>query len=179
MKRLFALLILISLPLFAQSYNDHILKIEANIIPRIILMDYKFKEKLVDGKIAIDIVYDPIDLPHAKRIKKFFEEKYPAGIKGYPIDITLIPYSQLAEQPPKATLYYLMDSSAQTIIQAINRSRQSRILVFTHDSQNLKHGAHVSLRIDKKIVPYINPASLKASGIVLRPALLSISELYQ
>lgn len=179
MKRLFALFMLLTLPLFPQSYNEHILKIEANIIPRIILMDYKFKEKLSDGKIAIDVVYDPIDLPHAKRIKKFIEAKYPMGIKGYPIHITLTPYRMLAEQPHRATLYYLMDSDAGTITKTVAQSRKNRVLVFTHDSQNLKYGAHVSLRIDKKIVPYLNPASLKESGIALRPALLSISELYQ
>ena len=178
MKRLFAL-ILIVLPLFAQSYNEHILKIEANIIPRIILMDYKFKEKLAEGKIAITIVYDPIDLPHAKRIKQFFEEKYPKGIKGYPILISLITYSKLHEVTHPTTLYYLMDSDPKTIIKAIEQSKKNRILVFSHDNQNLKYGAHVSLRIDKKIVPYLNPASLKESGITLRPALLSISEFYQ
>lgn len=178
MKRLFALLLII-LPLLAQSYNEHILKIEANIIPRIILMDYKFEEKLADGQIAIAIVYDPIDLPHAKNIKKFFEEKYPKGIKGYPLNITLITYDMLHEKASRATLYYLMDSDAQSITKAIQKSVPTHTLVFTHDSQNLKYGAHVSLRIDKKIVPYLNPASLKKSGIVLRPALLSISEFYQ
>ena len=177
MKHLFALM-LVALPLFSQSYNEHILKIEANIIPRIILMDYKFEEKLVEGQIAVDVVYDAIDLPHAKRIKEFFEEKYPKGIKGYPIHVSLITYSELKEVTNTPTLYYLMDSDAKTIAKAIEHSRKNHTLVFTHDSQNLKYGAHVSLRIDKKIVPYLNPASLKKSGIVLRPALLSISEFY-
>lgn len=179
MKRLFALFMLMTLPLFPQSYNEHILKIEANIIPRIILMDYQFEEKLIDGKITVAVIYNPIDLPSAKTIRKFFLKKYPDGIKGYPINIILVPYDTVLATPYKATLYYLMDSDPETVTRTVERSRKERILVFSHDSQNLGRGAHISLRIDKKIVPYINPASLKASNISLRPALLSISELYQ
>lgn len=179
MKRLFALILLIALPLFPQSYNEHILKIEANIIPRIILMDYQFEEKLTNGGITIAVIYNPIDLPSAKTIKKFIHEKYPKGIKGYPINVTLLTYDTIVQKAVKSTLYYLMDSDVETVTKAIEQGRKNRILVFSHDSQNLKYGAHVSLRIDKKIVPYLNPASLKASNITLRPALLSISELYQ
>jgi hypothetical protein len=179
MKRLFALLLLVTLPLFPQSYNEHILKIEANIIPRIILMDYKFDEKLIDGKITIAVIYNPIDIPSAKKITKFFREKYPDGIKGYPITVLLVPYDTIEKEASKSTLYYLMDSDITSVTRAVEQSRKHQILVFSHDSQNLKHGAHVSLKIDKKIVPFLNPTSLKASGITLRPALLSISELYQ
>jgi hypothetical protein len=179
MQRLFALVLTLATLASAQSYNEHILKIEANIIPRIILMDYKFEEKMVEGSLAIIIVHTPTDLAAAQKIQKLLEEKYPEGIKNFPLTIRLVPYKQMLESAPKATLYYLMNNDAESIKAVIGRSRKNNILTFSHDAINLRYGAHVSLRIDKKIVPYINPASLRQSDISLRPALLSISELYQ
>lgn len=179
MKKLFAVFIFIVLPLWSQSYNEHILKIEANIIPRIILMDYNFEDKLVDGKITITVLHNPTDLVTAQKIEKFLQEKYPKGLKHYPIAVRLLPYAALTEHSSRATLYYLMDSNLANIKNAIGVANRYRALTFSHDSHNLRFGAHISLRIDKKIIPYINPASLKQSTISLRPALLAISELFQ
>ena len=179
MKRLFVLLMLIVLPLSSQSYNEHILKIEANIIPRIILMDYNVEDKLVDGKITIAVLHNPTDMVTAQKIEKFLKEKYPNGLKHYPIAVRLLPYTALTEHSPRATLYYLMDSNLANIKNAIGIANRYRALAFSHDAQNLRYGAHISLRIDKKIIPYINPASLKESKISLRPALFAISELFQ
>ena len=178
MKR-WLLLFCTLLALQAQGYNENILKIEANIIPRIALMDYKFMDKLQDGQITIFILHTNTDSITAKRMKEIIQSKYPAGIKGYTLNIRLIDYETFLKTPSKATVYYLMDALPDTIKQVVREASKRQILTFTHDTGNLAHGANVSLMIDKKIIPYINVTSLKESGISLRPALLSISEIYQ
>lgn len=171
----FALFVTLS----AQSYNENILKIEANIIPRIVLMDYKFTDKLHDKHIRVLLLHNGMDAISALKMQNIMEEKYPDGIKGYALDIRLQTYDAFLAHPQPATVYYLMDTHTSTIKDVVAIARKQGVLTFSHDTKNLALGANVSLKIDKKIIPYINVTSLKESGISLRPALLSISEIYQ
>lgn len=178
MKR-WLLLFCTLLALQAQGYNENILKIEANIIPRIALMDYKFMDKLQEGRITIYILHNDSDTITAQRMREIIRSKYPSGLKGYALDIRLQNYETFLLSPPKATVYYLMNALPRTIQAVVQTATRQRTLTFSHDTENLRYGANVSLMIDKKIIPYINVGSLKESGISLRPALLSISEIYQ
>ena len=68
-KILFLYLTLINVA-FGYHYDDIVLKAQASIFPKIILLDKKIQNKLIDGKIVYTIVYNKSDYNTALSIEK-------------------------------------------------------------------------------------------------------------
>ncbi len=68
-KILFLYLTLLNIA-FGYNYDDLVLKAQASIFPKIILLDKKIEDKKIDGKIVNTIVYDKTDYDTAISIEK-------------------------------------------------------------------------------------------------------------
>ena len=53
------------------------LKIHATLAPKLLLMDYAFKEKTTNNTINIVIAYENNDYKSAQLLKRTIEQKYP------------------------------------------------------------------------------------------------------
>lgn len=176
--RLLFLLFLIFMSLHAESINNSVLKIQAALFPKIILMDYQFREKLDNGYISIAILHRQKDYRYALRLKDKIEKKYKDGIKNIPIKVVVSTYKQMHKNVPLATAYYLFSCSEVMMKEAITLANSHDRLSFVYDGKNLKHGAMIAVKIEEKVKPYININALKQEGVSLRPMLLNISELF-
>jgi len=174
----FFLLALLSVqPTQAAGLRDDLLRIHANLLPKTLLMDYNFEQKLVKNSIVIDLVCNKIDHYSADKLKQYIHEKYPDGINKLPITVRIILYSDSAELQTPASLYYLLPANPEQIRQALQVIPVCR-LVFAYDPSFLQYGAHIGLNIGRRIKPILNVDALKADDITLRQALVRISEMY-
>jgi len=180
--RISALLLLVTLllptPLLrAAGLSDDLLRIHANLLPKTVLMDYNFEQKLDGRTILIDIVGRQNNRYYARKLKQYILEKYAHGIRDLPVDVQIIDYADSAQLQKPASLYYFLSAAPEQIQQALNFVPDNR-LVFAYDPQFLQYGAHIGLHIGRYIKPVINVDALKADNITLRPALVRISDLY-
>jgi len=174
------LLVILVLPmplLRAAGLSDDLLRIHANLLPKTVLMDYNFEQKLDGRTILIDIVYRQNNRYYARKLKQYILEKYANGIRDLPVDVQMIDYTDSAQLQKPASLYYFLSAAPEQIKQALNFVPANR-LVFAYDSKFLQYGAHIGLHIGRYIKPVLNVDALKADKITLRPALVKISDLY-
>ena len=175
---LFAALLLASTAL-AVGINDDLLRIHATIVPRTVLMDYRFRNKLSGGNISVCILSMKKDLYSAKNLKKYIHNEYVKGLSNLHITVTIGTYKKFLKKPPSpCTIYYLLPAPDHIMLSAVRHIKDSHSLIFSYDPDDLKNGAHVSIRIGYHIRPVLNPGALKESGITLRPAIIKISEFY-
>jgi len=67
MKKFFVVFIVFTITsLSGYSYNEVLIKAQSKIFPKILLLDKKLKDKLIDGKIVYTI--EPLANPHKKPI---------------------------------------------------------------------------------------------------------------
>ena len=175
MKHIIFLSFLVS-SLFSLTINDSILKIHATLVPKISLMDYNYKEKCIDNKITIDIVYEKINYLSALSLKEMIDKKYNNGINSYTIETKLITYNQLNEKA--ANIYYLFPSNKGNIKKAIEIANKYEGLTFSYLKDTLKYGVMMSLNIGTQVKPILNLNAIKESNITFRPVLLDISTVY-
>jgi len=90
MKRYFLLLLLLYQYSFALSINESLLKIHAVLLPKIVLMDYNFENKLRDNTITIAILYDANEYKRAVLLKEELQNRYQNRIKNYTIKTALL-----------------------------------------------------------------------------------------
>ena len=173
---LIILLLLISFPAKA-AVNDALLRIHATLLPKIVLMDYQFEQKLVDNSIVIRIICDKKDQLYAERLREYILKKHKNGIKDYPVKVEISSYNENLASGPAATIFYLMPSSSRLTRKALKSIPDHR-LIFSCDPSALRFGAVISVKVLNNIKPIINIDALKEKNITLRPVIMKISKIY-
>ncbi len=162
----------------AVNLRDDLLRIHANLLPKTVLMDYKFEQKLQEKTISIGLLCRTNNFFYARQLQKYLTEKYKNGISGMGVTVQIFEYDDAEAFLFPATLYYLLPTSAEQIRETLQKIPANR-LTFVYDPRDLQYGAHIGLHIGRQIRPIINIDALKTDGITLRPAIIKISELYR
>lgn len=175
MKTLILFLTLAS-SLFALSINESLLKVHSTLVPKIYLMDYKFKDKLKNDTISIAIMYKKNEYKDAKLLKVMIENRYKNGIKSYKVEPKLINYKNI--KTTEANIYYLLPAPSKDIEKVVKKAGTNDALTFAYNRDDLKYGVMISLNVSKKIKPLLNLEAIKIRKIALRPVLIDISTIY-
>ncbi len=160
--------------IFAFSINESLLRIHATLVPKIPLMDYKFKDKLNKDAIVVVIFYDKINYKSARYLKRKIDDKYKNGMDSYLIETKLIAYNQ--KRSVKANIYYLLPSNKKNIKKVLNYAKNNNAITFSYLKSTLSEGCMISLNIGKRVKPIINLEAIKSNKISLRPVLIDISD---
>ncbi len=180
MKSLFIYILLfnISLNLYAHDLKSDLMRIHANLIPKIMMMDYDFKKSLVNDAVSIAVVYENIQQKSdAQEIKRYIKVKYPDGFNKHKINIEYISYDNI-QNASKHSFYYMLPSSEKNIRDALKITNRQKALSFAYDNRDLQYGVMLSVKITNKVKPMVNINALKATDIAVRPILLKVAEIY-
>jgi len=173
MIRIFLFFILFVQALFGYNYNSLLLKADATIFPKIMLMDKKIKDKLINNKIIYTIVYNQGDYETALHVKEDIKNTFKKHIDRYSYEIDLVEFSHLSLNT-RASAFYVLKSSTENIKKAVNIARQKGIISFSYDVNNLKYGLLFSLIIENSTVLYLNKEYLHTKNIDFVDYLLSM-----
>ena len=157
MRTLILILMLTSL-VFGYNYNSVLLKAQASIFPKIMLLDKKIEEKLINGKIVYTVVYDSSDHKTALEISKLIKDNYKGHFGKYEYKINLVNSSDLSVDTEATAMYSL--NSDHNINKVANIAKEKGIVAFSYDVENLKKGMLFSLMLEKSTVIYINKDNL-------------------
>jgi hypothetical protein len=170
-KILFLYLTLVSLA-FGYNYDDVVLKAQSSIFPKIILLDKKIDNKLIDGKIVYTIVYDKTDYLTALSIEKFIDKKFQGHLDTYSYKINLVDLENFSEKTEASAIYVL--NLKEHVERIATLARKKGIISFSYDLNNLKKGLMFSLVIEKSTVLYLKKENLFTKKIDFVDALLQM-----
>ena len=173
MIRIFLFFILFIQSLFGYNYNDLLLKADATIFPKIMLMDKKIKTKLIDGELIYTIVYDKSDYETALHVKEYIEKTFKKRMDRYPYEVDLVEFSQLSTNT-KASALYVLKSSVENIKKAADVAHKKGIISFSYDVNNLKYGLLFSLVPENSTILYLNKEYFYSKNIDFVDYLLSM-----
>lgn len=161
------------------SINHDLLKVESALMPKVILMDYNYKKRVVNNSISFVVLYSSHNYVDAKKFKQLIENKYSSKLATYNLHVTLCSYNDFNNKPIQATAIYLLPTNSKDIKKSIAYAQKNSILTFSYSEDDLSYGALISVRVDKRVKPIINPNSLKSYNIEFRAVLLKISDIYK
>ncbi|MEA3352337.1 MAG: hypothetical protein U9Q33_00775 [Campylobacterota bacterium] len=170
-KILFLYLTLFSFA-FGYNYDDVLLKAQSSIFPKVVLLDKKIEDKLIDNKIVYTIVYDKVDSVTAVSIKDFIDKNFKGQLDIYNYKINLVEINDFSEQTEASAIYVLnLDEHIEKIATI---AKQKGIISFSYGINNLKKGLMFSLVIEKSTVLYLKKDNLYTKKINFVDALLQM-----
>lgn len=155
---------------YGYSYDDLLLKAQASIFPKILLLDKKIENKLIDGRVIYTIVYEKNDYNTALEINKFIDANYNGHFNGYAYKINLVEFSDLSSMTQASVIYAL--NSDKHIKKVANIAKEKGIIAFSYDVDNLKEGLLFSLVLEKSTILYLNKENLYVQKIDFVDSLL-------
>jgi hypothetical protein len=157
---------------FAHNYDDVLLKAQASIFPKIMLLDKKLENKLIDGKIVYTIVYDSSDYLTALEIKNFINTKYKGHLDKYDYEINLVNFSDFSDKTEASAIYAL--NLGDYVKRVANVAKEKGVISFSYDIDNLKKGLMFSLSIEKSTVLYLEKENLYGNHVDFVDSLLQM-----
>lgn len=170
MKKIVLLFLIFVNLAYGYSYDDLLLRAQASIFPKVLLLDKKIDEKLVDGKIVYTIVYDKSDYSTAKYISEFIDANYKGHFDKYMYKINLVEFSDLSSATHSTAIYSL--NSDKDIKKVADFAKEKGIIAFSYDVKNLKTGLLFSLVLEKSTVLYMKKENLHIQKIDFVDSLL-------
>ena len=157
---------------FAYNYDEVLLKAQASIFPKIILLDKKLNDKLIDGTIVYTIIYDKSDYLIAVEIRNFINTKYRGQLDNYAYKINLVDISNFSEETEASSIYALHLGTDITKVATI--AKEKGIISFSYDVNNLSKGLMFSLSIEKSTILYLERRNLPSQDVDFVDSLLQM-----
>ncbi len=144
---------------YGYSYNELLLKAQSAIFPKILLLDKKLGEKLVDGKIVYLIVYEQSDHDTALNVRRQIQQQFDHKLEQYTFEVKLVKYKDISDDLQATAIYAL--NSQEHLKSLANIAISKGIVTFSYDIANLENGLLLSLMVEKFTILYLNKNMLQ------------------
>ena len=172
MKKTLLLSLLLTSTLFGYSYNELLIQAQSSIFPKILLLDKKLDDKLIDGTIVYTIVCEENDYHTAEKLRDAMNAQYQNHLNGYTFEVNILLFSELTSSS-RATAIYVLNSDSG-IDKVIQLAKTSGSVTFAYDMVNLQQGVLLSLMVEKSTVLYLSKKSLQTHNVDFAKSLYQI-----
>jgi len=150
--------------LFGYEYDKLLLKAQANIFPKLILLDQDISKKVKDKEIVFCIVSHPSDRIKSVQIKKMIEDKFGNSLEEYKLNIVLKGFDEV-KNSDKSNAYYILQGASKKAKRISDIAQKNRVPAFAYEPLYFKDGALISLVIHNESTIYFNKKVHKSYGI--------------
>ena len=159
------------------GYDQNRLMMNAKIFSKILMLESDLEAKAsVDKRIDIVLLYDEAEKQDALRLQRFLEASAKDGFP-FPVEVKMVQYGSFAND--MADAYFLLEAQDKAQVRAVASHAIARgIVSFAYNYTYLSEGVMLSLKVDQKVYPLINPDALKQSKINFQPILIRIAKQY-
>ncbi len=172
-QRVFALLLILSLQLFAKQYNTNIINIEAKLFVKIALLEEGIRSS--DSPIlSIYILAKKIDENAAKKFQSAIEADYPNVLLNKRVTVQIVQFNTAMQQKPDAVI--VLQHKKKELQEIAAWANKNKIVSFAYDPAYLKNGLLVSLYLGKTTKPYLNKKVIQEYGFVFNSYLMQLSK---
>ena len=163
-KRLFPfLLVMIILPLEALESHNLLLRAQADVYPKILMMDKMLGQKLVDGAARFLIVFDAEE-SRARAIKEMVDLAAFQKNSGLVMSVDVIPISEF-DQDTAASAVFVVDGKTEQLLHIGRIAKERGIVSFSYAPHALHSGLLFSLAIERETKIYVNFSAISAGNI--------------
>lgn len=172
-QRIFTIVVLLSLQLFAQQYNSTLLDIEAKLFPKMLVLEKHIKEK-ESSDLTIVILSQEFDINTAKKLKVQILKNYPNKLLNKKVVVKIkSPHDTLEKNVDGIIVLYNTEEIARNIASWANKHK---IITLSYDASYLEYGILGSIYIGKTTKPYLNSQVIKEHGFIFDAYLLQLSK---
>lgn len=171
------LLVVLSIPLYlcGYQYETVLLKTQAKLTPRLLLMTDGVAFE-AQNRFTVCIVREPGEEAVAGTFRDTLLAYYPSGWQYHTMQIVESPYETLEETCAGSEVLYLLNSSEANVRRAVAFATAKRKLTVSYENSYLSYGVLLSLHVGRSVRPYLNLLQAKRAHIRFDSDLKRISK---
>ena len=166
-------LVLFLQPVQADAYDPLLLRAQASIFPKIILLDQDLSEKTHGDDIIINIVSSSADSSVANEFRDNILEKYKKRLGGKGLVVNVSTFANFKQKNP-ATAYIVMQGDEALFEKVVTHAVSNKRIVFSYSYTDLENNALISLHVKEKTYIYVSKSTVKKYGINFLPVFYKI-----
>ena len=167
------LLLLLSFQVKAYDYDPLLMRAQASIFPKIILLDKDLKQKLASDQVVISILYSASEKDTAVKLKDLIEKQYKHNLGKQKLTIDLIDFNNFNESST-STAYFLLKGADKYHNKVTAHAAKKQRLAFSYDYKDFKTNALVSVLMKEKTYIYLNKSAIHDYDIKFLPLFYKI-----
>jgi hypothetical protein len=164
MKKLLFLIITLQISLLGYNYNELLLKAQASVFPKLILLDKDISKKVYKNSINLCIVFHESDYLISQKIKNSMEKNFKGKLDRYKLNIVLKRFDEIGSND-NVYAYYILQGNDESIKKVCTIAQQRKIITFSYDIKSFEDGALISLVIYNRSFIYLNKRLIRSYDI--------------
>jgi len=161
--------------LFSSEYDDLLLRAQASMYPKIILLDKNINTKIIDNMVSLTIIYEKKEMDRAKKFKDMIDHEYNSKIGTYEFKVNLLSIKNFSDLDT-STAYYIFDTAGTNKKPVILHSIDNNRICFSYNYKDFNKGALISLFLKEKTYIYINKSFINVYSIKFVPIFYKIAK---
>ena len=159
----------------ADRYDPLLLRAQATIFPKIILLDQDIEKKLNNDEVVIAIVSTIYDQYVAKKLKVLIENKYGTSLGSKKLTVNIKTFDKV-DNASLATAYIVLEGGALNIKQVVSYASSHERAVFSYSYSDFEYDTLISLYVKERAYVYLNKSAIKLYGIRFMPVFYKITK---
>ena len=157
------------------EYNSLVLRAQASIFPKIIMLDQDLEGKVQGNNIVLHVIHEGKDLQSAIELKELIMKQYKGSIGSYNLVINLKEAgSGIANNDVLPTAYLVLTVSNALLNNIMTVASENKRIFFSYNHNDLKDYSLISLLLKEKVYIYLNKKQLADYGIKFQPVFYKI-----
>ncbi len=153
-----------------QGYDPSRLDINTKVFTKLLLLDIEPSKARLEGGVVV--LYDAAEERFARMVEENIQRIRPE------MTVHLSTYESFKPKP--ALGYFLLGSSVKETVRSVAKSAVDQgVISYAVYPEYLSLGIMLSLRMEQKVYPELNPEAIKQSAIHFQPILFRIAKQYQ
>ena len=167
------ILILFSISLFSAEYDSLLLRAQASIFPKIMLLDNDISNKINDKELVLSIVYEDTEYLSAKKFKKMIDSEHKNSLGDLIFESRLVNIKDFNTKQTSAA-YYVFDTRSSDIKKVISHAKDTQRICFGYNYKDFDENILISLFVKEKMYIYLNKSVLQDYDIKFTPIFYKI-----
>ena len=172
------LLFMISIKLMAISVDPLLLKAQASIFPKIMLLDKDISKKTEGDKLIFSIVHTDKQHSDAQQLKKMIDGEYKDKLGELNLEVRL-EHVNAFDVKGKASSYYIFDASLPEMKKVLQHAKRFHRICFGYNYKEFVHDTLISLFVKEKTYIYLNKSALHEYEIKFTPIFYRIAKVIE
>jgi len=164
---------LISFGVDAYDYDPLLMRAQATMFPKIILLDKDINDKHDDGNITILILHAKQESAVAENLKDLIVQQYTNHLGKNNLTVESVDFDNF-DQERVATAYFLLKGTKEIHEKITTHAASKKRLVFSYDYKDFTNNALISILMKEKTYIYLNKQAIHSYDINFIPLFYKI-----
>ena len=175
---LLIILVMFSCRAWTETYDPLLLRAEASIFPKIILLDKNLSIKTPENEVNITIVSTSQDGDAASQLMYLINDKYKNGLGGNKLKVNVTTFDVFKESP-LATAYIVLQGSEDAYKKVTSYASSHNRIVFSYSYTDFIKKSLISMFVKEKTYIYFNKSVVQLYDIKFMPVFYEIIKIIE